>query len=143
MRDQVMYSNNFVKLNFKKKKLVLWKLIFTSVFYYRQKIVCFQWWWYDQHLKKNVFDRLFFQKQLECKKTSGSDQLVFLHPSGKNQQIHRTHPYSRHYSNDNILSYVLIFLSTTPVPGSIDITLSSKVKVIYLLDRTGVYTAGH
>ena len=92
MRDQVMYSNNFVKLNFKKKKLVLWKLIFTSVFYYRQKIVCFQWWWYDQHLKKNVFDRLFFQKQLECKKTSGSDQLVFLHPSGKNQRIHRTHP---------------------------------------------------
>ena len=43
-------------------------------------------------LKKNVFDRLFFQKPLGCKKTYGPDQLDFLHSSGKIQRIHRKHP---------------------------------------------------
>ena len=43
-------------------------------------------------MKKNVFDTLYIQKPLGCQKTSGSDQLVFWHPSGKNQRIHRTHP---------------------------------------------------
>ena len=33
-----------------------------------------------------------FQIRLVAKKTSGSDPLVFLHPSGKTQRIHRTHP---------------------------------------------------
>ena len=41
-----------------------------------------------------IFSRLYpFQSDWYCsKKTSGSDPLVFLHTSGKNQRIHRTHP---------------------------------------------------
>ena len=34
----------------------------------------------------------WFFSRLGRKKTSGSDPLVFLHPSGKTQRIHRTHP---------------------------------------------------
>ena len=40
------------------------------------------------------FSRLYFSNPLGRKKTSGSDPLVFLHPSCKTQRIHRTHPKS-------------------------------------------------
>ena len=33
-----------------------------------------------------------FQIRLVAKKQAGPDPLVFLHPSGKTQRIHRTHP---------------------------------------------------